>query len=49
VIEMILTVKVLLILAAFVTGVMSATGRTPVWIPLMLVILVLMLMLLPKG
>jgi len=47
--ELLLTVKVLCLLAAFVTTIMSANGRTPVWVPLMLVVLVLMLMLLPKG
>ena len=43
-----LTVRVLLLLCALATGVGSAAGRVPVWIPLMFVIVLLMFMVLPR-
>lgn len=43
-----LSVTVLLLLVAFITAIASALGKCPVWIPVVLVIVVLLLTVLPR-
>ncbi len=44
-----ITVMVLLVVASFVCTIVSALGKCPTWVPLVLVNVILMLMVLPKG
>lgn len=43
-----LTVSMLCLGAAFVTAIATAMGKCPVWVPLILVCIVLLLQVLPK-
>lgn len=43
-----LSVTFLFILAAFVTTIANAIGKCPIWVPMLLVVLVLLLGVLPK-
>ena len=42
------TVTILLLLGAFVTTIAAAMGKAPLWVPVLLVVLVLLLERLPK-
>ncbi len=44
---MTLTISLLLVLAAFGTTIASAIGKCPLWVPVLLVVLVLLLTVVP--
>ncbi len=46
---MVLTVRLLVLLAAFVCTIAAAMGRTPLWIAVILLVLAELLAVLPPG
>ena len=44
-----LTVMVLLVVAAFICAIVEALGKCPSWVPQILICVILLLMILPKG
>ena len=44
-----ITVMVLLVVAAFICTIVAALGKCPEWVALVLINVILMLMILPKG